>query len=217
MANLSIEAIAILCYTAIALFLSLYFVPFKVVPRAWAKAVRTPGHPAKLALDGVLDGAVKKMAEEKGPIDGLLTAKLAAIKMPEAPKLEGLQIQIDQTTMEAAMENVLNKRKMAGVRDARTPSGEIDPEELERLRASQENPEEAATLAAIKRWAPYAVENKLIKAKTAKIIIETADEAFRTGNPIAEVAARFGIPLNFLGAPSVSLAGGGAHRGGGPV
>ena len=51
----------VLCYTAVALFLSLYFVPFKIVPRAWAKAVQTAGHPAQVALDRVLDAAVVKI------------------------------------------------------------------------------------------------------------------------------------------------------------
>ena len=115
MAELSIEAIAILCYTAIALFLSLYFVPFKIVPRAWAKAVETDGHPAKAALDKVLDRAVAKIVFPKAAagleakVDATITAFNAMV-----PTIQSLTPEKLRALMDAAIADHYKAGKARG-------------------------------------------------------------------------------------------------------
>lgn len=98
------ELLAILAYTAFALFLSLYFVPFKVVPKAWAKAIAQvdkdgkPTHPAGIALGKVLDGAAVKIAKEvKVPTLEEIKAQMPTIPpFPEMPVIPDYGAQIKQ-------------------------------------------------------------------------------------------------------------------------
>lgn len=212
MVSLSIEAIAILCYTAVALFLSLYFVPFKIVPRAWAKAVQTKGHPAQVALDAVLEGAAPKVA--------------AAVALPDTKALqeridklvEGFN-QIVPLVNNLAGDNLVTAIKTA-YRDVRQgeilrgdlPAGDLTVAQQKELDDLVRDPDGKAALVAAENAIDAAVAGKWMKPGTGKAVKKQLNAAFSAGQPIESILAPYEALLaRIMGAPSVNIVGGGGH------
>jgi len=156
----------------------------------------------------VQQARARELANFKTEVAAVLTDKLAALKFPESPKLEGLQIQLPTDAIEAAVTNAINKAKMAGVRAGR---GDASEQDLDTARQAAANPEGAVQLAQAKRWVDWMAGQKLIKPASAKDWKGQLDEAFRSTGDIMNVLQSFGFQgqlvdlLNF---------GGGAKTGG---
>ena len=200
-------SIGLALYVGVGLFLSLYFVPFKVVPRAWAKAVGTKGHPAQVALDAVLEAAAPKVA--------------AAVKMPAMPdpaKFEALVTQFNvlvplvnqmavalgdeelAKAIDAAMKRAYGKT----IKEKGQDRG-IDGQIIERASAE---PEAAAYLQKAIRALDLMAKGGLIKPVTAKAYTRELREAFANGEDLQTLAASFGINM-----PGGGVATGGSSSG----
>ena len=207
---LSIEAIAILCYTAIALFLSLYFVPFKIVPRAWAKAVRTQGHPAQLALDAVLEGAAPKVAKAIVlPDTKALADRVDAVATGFNQAVPLLNNLAGENMVAIIKQAYLDVRK-AEIARGDLPPGDLTPKQQQELEDLKRDPDGKMQLVSAENAIDAAVGMKLLSPNTAKALKKQLNAAFASGQPIEKLLEPYmGLLGRFTGAPSVTLAGGG--------
>ena len=212
MADLDWVSIGLAAYVGVGLFLSLYLVPFKIVPRAWAKAVRTKGHPAQLALDHVLEEAAPKVA--------------AAVKVPDPAKFEALVTQFNGIVplmnnltgdnLVAAMKQAYSDMRKGEIARGDLPAGDLTANQQKELEDLRRDPDGKVALVAAENAIDAAVGAKLLKESTGKALKKQLTAAFSAGQPVEAILAPYRALLErFLGGGTPSA--GSGVRAGGPV
>lgn len=111
--------------------------------------------------------------------------------------------------LEQAGANLQNKSKMALARDGKTPVGELDPEEQERLDRLAADPGEAAKLKTANEVLDYIEENEYLKPKTIRTLRNRLDAAFRGGQPLDNILLPYQNLLDRFAGQSIGVGGGG--------
>lgn len=206
------ELVAILAYTAFALFLSLYFVPFKVVPKAWAKAVRTKGHPAQVALTAVLEEAAPLVAKGVQLPDLKKLEATAEALMKWATMVTPVINSLQAEPLKALVNEAISNHTRAAKAREGIGDGEITEADLGVIQAAgsiAEHPEQAQLAATLINTIEVGIDAGMIKEKAGLKTIGKIQDALEAGRDLSAIRQRLAKMY-----PTLAAGGQGAPKGG---